>query len=181
MSEYFDALETRDPAARELALLAALSRQVAHARTHAPYFAEALRDVDPQALTSREALAALPVTRKAQLSTLQQASAPLGGLNATPLGALRHIFQSPGPLHEPDGHGPDWWRTARAMYAAGFRRGELVYNIFSYHFTPAGMMMETARTGWAAACFRPASARPNRRCRRCRCCGRPPTPARRPS
>lgn len=143
MSEYFDALETRDPTAREQALLAALSRQVAHARTNAPYFAEALREIDPQALTSREALAALPVTRKAQLSTLQQANAPLGGLNATPLGALRHIFQSPGPLHEPDGHGPDWWRTARAMYAAGFRRGELVYNTFSYHFTPAGMMMET--------------------------------------
>ncbi len=143
MPEYFDPLETRAPEVREQALLAALSRQVTHARTHAPYFAEALRDIDPAALTSRDALAALPVTRKSDLSARQKAMPPLGGLNATPLGGLRHIFQSPGPIHEPDGHDADWWRIARAMFAAGFRSGELVYNTFSYHFTPAGMMMET--------------------------------------
>lgn len=143
MPEYFDALETREPAVRERELLASLARQLVHAKAHAPYFAEQLRDVEPAAIDSRAALAALPVTRKAQLAELQRVRGPLGGLNATPLGGLRHIFQSPGPLHEPDGHAPDWWRTARAMFAAGFRRGDLVYNTFSYHFTPAGMMMET--------------------------------------
>ncbi|CAG9175403.1 phenylacetate--CoA ligase family protein [Cupriavidus respiraculi] len=143
MSEHFDSLETRSPQDREQALMAALSRQVAHARAHAPYFADVLGAVDPAALTTRAALAALPVTRKADVSVLQKSASPLGGLNATPLGGLRHVFQSPGPIHEPDGHGPDWWRTARAMFAAGFRSGELVYNTFSYHFTPAGMMMET--------------------------------------
>lgn len=143
MPEYFDSLETRAPAVREQALLAALARQVAHARDNAPYFAELLRDVDPRSLTSREALAALPVTRKSDLTARQRELPPLGGLNATPLGRLRHVFQSPGPIHEPDGHDANWWRTARAMHAAGFRAGDLVYNTFSYHFTPAGMMMET--------------------------------------
>ncbi|WP_420996201.1 phenylacetate--CoA ligase family protein [Cupriavidus sp. 30B13] len=143
MSEHFDSLETRAPAARAQALLADLRRQVAHAKAHAPYFAQLLREVDPDALDSRAALAALPVTRKSELTQRQRAAPPLGGLNATPLGGLRHIFQSPGPIHEPDGHGADWWRIARAMFAAGFRAGDLVYNTFSYHFTPAGMMMES--------------------------------------
>ncbi|WP_354685641.1 AMP-binding protein [Cupriavidus necator] len=143
MPEHFDSLETRAPEVRERALLAALARQVAHARDNAPYFAEMLSDVDPRLLSSRAALAALPVTRKSELSARQRALPPLGGLNATPLGGLRHVFQSPGPIHEPDGHDADWWRIARAMFAAGFRAGDLVYNTFSYHFTPAGMMMET--------------------------------------
>lgn len=143
MAEHFDSLETRAPELRERELLAALARQVAHAQAHAPYFAEALRGVDARALVSREALAALPVTRKADLAARQAALAPLGGLNATPLGRLRHVYRSPGPIHEPDGHGEDWWRVGRAMFAAGFRAGDLVYNTFSYHFTPAGMMMES--------------------------------------
>ncbi|RZT38683.1 phenylacetate--CoA ligase family protein [Cupriavidus agavae] len=143
MGDYFDSLETRAPAEREAALLAAVARQVAHAQSHAPYFAEILCDVDARDITSRAALAGLPVTRKSELTARQRGAPPLGGLNATPVGGLRHIFQSPGPIHEPDGHAADWWRTARAMFAAGFRAGELVYNTFSYHFTPAGMMMET--------------------------------------
>jgi len=143
MPDYFDSLEARAPDLREAAQMAALAQQVAHARANAPYFAELLRDVDPRTLTSRDALAALPVTRKSDLTARQKAAPPLGGLNGTPLAGLRHVFQSPGPIHEPDGHGPDWWRTARAMHAAGFRAGDLVYNTFSYHFTPAGMMMET--------------------------------------
>lgn len=142
MADYFDSLETRAPAEREAALLAAVARQVAHAQAHAPYFAEVLCDIDARDIGSRQALAQLPVTRKSDLTARQRLAPPLGGLNATPLGGLRHIFQSPGPIHEPDGHGADWWRTARAMFAAGFRSGELVYNTFSYHFTPAGMMME---------------------------------------
>jgi len=143
MAEFFDSLETRAPAEREAALMAAVARQVAHAQAHAPYFAEVLCDVDARAIDSRAALALLPVTRKSELGARQRLAPPLGGLNGTPLGGLRHIFQSPGPIHEPDGHGADWWRTARAMFAAGFRAGELVYNTFSYHFTPAGMMMES--------------------------------------
>jgi len=143
MAEYFDLLETRDPVEREAALIAAVAQQVAHAQSHAPYFAEVLCDVDAREITSRAALAALPVTRKSELTARQRLASPLGGLNATPLAGLRHIFQSPGPIHEPAGFSADWWRTARAMFAAGFRAGDLVYNTFSYHFTPAGMMMES--------------------------------------
>ncbi|MEN7526602.1 MULTISPECIES: phenylacetate--CoA ligase family protein [unclassified Cupriavidus] len=143
MGDYFDSLETRAPAEREASLLAAVSRQVAHAQSHAPYFAEILCDIDAREISSRSALAGLPVTRKSELTARQRGAPPLGGLNATPIGALKHVFQSPGPIHEPDGFSADWWRTARAMFAAGFRAGELVYNTFSYHFTPAGMMMES--------------------------------------
>ncbi|MFG1416466.1 AMP-binding protein [Xanthobacter sp. V0B-10] len=141
-NRYYDAAETRDPQAREAALLAALSAQVAHAKGRSAYFAALFRDVEPQALTSRAALAKLPVTRKSDLLEIQPRSLPFGGLNAVPPGRLSRIFMSPGPIYDPEGHGPDFWRFARALYAAGFRVGEIVHNSFSYHLTPAGSMIE---------------------------------------
>ena len=143
MAEYYDSLETRAPAEREKALLAALPAQIAHAQQHAPGFSRILTDVDPQAVTSRAALARLPVTRKSDLGELQKLEPPLGGLNATPLNKLAKIFVSPGPTYEPQGVSPNWWRSARALFAAGFRAGDLVINTFAYHFTPAGSMMES--------------------------------------
>ena len=143
MTEYYDTLETRDPAAREQALLAALPGQIAHAKKNAQGFARILADADPQAVTTRAALARLPVTRKSDLGELQKRLPPLGGLNATPLNKLANIFVSPGPVYEPEGTAPDWWRTARALFAAGIRPGDLVINTFAYHFTPAGSMMES--------------------------------------
>jgi len=144
MSEHFDTLETRDPALREREQLAALRRQVAHAKAHAPAFAQRLAAVDPAAIDSRASLAALPVTRKSELAELQKASPPFGGLAATRWGEARRVFQSPGPLYEPEGARPDYWRLGRAMFAAGFRAGDLVHNCFSYHLTPAGSMAECA-------------------------------------
>ena len=143
MTEHYDSLETRDPAAREQALFAALPAQIAHAKKNAPGFSRILADFDPQAITTRVALARLPVTRKSDLGELQKKEPPLGGLNATPLNRLAKIFVSPGPVYEPEGAAPDWWRTARALFAAGFRSGNLVINTFAYHFTPAGSMMES--------------------------------------
>ncbi|MHB8666554.1 MAG: phenylacetate--CoA ligase family protein [Burkholderiales bacterium] len=143
MTEYYDSLETRDPAARERALLAALPAQIAHAKGHAPGFARILADVEPQSVCTRAALARLPLTRKSDLGDLQRKAPPLGGLNATPLSKLAKIFVSPGPIYEPEGTGADWWRTARALFAAGFRAGDLVINTFAYHFTPAGSMLES--------------------------------------
>lgn len=143
MDRYFDALETRDPAEREHALFAALPAHVAHAKGNAPGFARILADVDPKAVNSRAALARLPVTRKSELKSLQAALPPLGGLNATPLDRLGKLFVSPGPIYEPEGTSADWWRTARALFAAGFRGGDVVINTFAYHFTPAGSIMET--------------------------------------
>jgi phenylacetate-CoA ligase len=143
MAEHFDALEVRDPAVRERDLLDRLPKQIAHAQANAPGFARILRDVDPRAVTSREALARLPVTRKSDLKALQAETRPLGGLNATPAGKLAKIFVSPGQIYEPEGHGKDWWRTGRALHAGGFRPGDLVVNAFAYHFTPAGSMLES--------------------------------------
>jgi len=146
MPEFFDALETRDPAERESQSMRALARQVAHAREKTPAFAELLAGVDAAAITSRAALAALPVTRKHQLlerQREQRASDPLGGFSALVRGpAMPRLFASPGPIYEPEGTARDYWRSARAMYAAGFRAGDLVHNAFSYHMTPGAFIME---------------------------------------
>lgn len=149
--EHYDGLETRDPEAREQALLAALPLQIAHARSKAPRYAEILAQIDPRAVTSREALATLPVTRKSELIARQKAAPPFGGLAAAAPGQLRRIFMSPGPIYDPEGHGTDPWRLARALFAAGFRAGQLVHNSFSYHLTPAGAMLETGAAALGCA------------------------------
>ena len=147
MSIHFDALETRDPAQREAALLVALPKQVAHAKANAPAFAKSLQSVDAASVNSRAALAKLPVIRKHELLEQQQAqraSDIFGGFSAIAYGkAMPRIFASPGTIYEPEGARGDYWRMARAMFAAGFRENELIHNCFSYHFTPAGSMMET--------------------------------------
>ena len=143
--DFHDTRETRDPEARERELLSRLPAQIAHARAAAPAFGRLLADVDPDSVTSREALATLPVTRKSELLEMQKAARPFGGFSAVGWGtACRRVFASPGPLYEPEGARPDYYRLARALFAAGFRAGDLVHNTFSYHFTPAGSMMETA-------------------------------------
>jgi phenylacetate-CoA ligase len=143
MTDHFDRLETRDPAVREREQLAQLTRQIAHATAHTAAFARILADVDPHAITTRDALAQIPVTRKSELLELQKKDRPFGGFAATRWGDARRVFASPGPICEPEGSAPDYWRLARALYAAGFRRGDLIHNCFSYHFTPAGSMLET--------------------------------------
>jgi len=149
MKTHMDALETRDPAARESALLAALPGQIAHAQKNAPAFAEILKDIKAADITSRNALAKLPVIRKYELLEKQKASRAAGGSVFGGFSAVRYgqqmprVFSSPGPLYEPEGSRPDYWRMARAIAAAGFQSGELIHNCFSYHFTPAGSMMET--------------------------------------
>ena len=143
MTEYYDALETRPPEQRENELFAALPAQIAHAKGNAPYFAALLAGVDPEQVASRKTLAALPVTRKSDLIELQKQRFPFGGLNAIAPGKLARLFVSPGPIYDPEGTGRDFWRTARVMFAAGFRAGDVVHNTFSYHLTPAGSMFET--------------------------------------
>ena len=122
--------------------MAALPKLVGHAKKNAPGFARILRDVRPQDIKTRKALAALPVTRKSDLGTLQKELPPLGGLNATPVEKLGKLFVSPGPIYDPEGVGRDWWRTARGLFAGGFRDGDRVIDTFAYHFTPAGSMLE---------------------------------------
>ena len=143
MTDHYDDLETRAPDARERALFAALPQQITHAKAHAPAFTALLAAVDAAAITSRAALAQLPVTRKSELVGLQQCQPPFGGFAATGWGEIRRVFASPGPLYEPEGARTDYWRVARALFAAGFRSGDLVHNTFSYHLTPAGSILET--------------------------------------
>ena len=140
--EHFDALETRDPQQRERDLMARLAGQIAHAKANTPWFAESLRDVDPAQITTRAALAQLPVVRKHELIELQKQHRPFGGLVAASWGQLGRVFSSPGPIYEPEGRNPDYWRTARALFAAGFRAGDLVHNSFSYHMTPGAWILE---------------------------------------
>jgi len=141
MTAYFDALETRDPQQRERDLMTRLPSLVERAKG-APGWTRLLGDIDAGDITSRAALARLPVTRKSDLKQLQQAQPPFGGMNATPLQSLSRIFMSPGPIFDPEGCGEDWWRYARPFHALGMRRGELIQNCFSYHFTPAAFMVE---------------------------------------
>lgn len=143
MMEYLDALETRTPQSREQALMQRLPALIAQAQTAAGW-ATILKNVAANDISSRQALAQLPVTRKSDLKTLQQQQLPFGGLTTTAPRALGRIFMSPGPIFDPEGTSPDWWRFARPMFAAGLRSGDLIQNCFSYHFTPAAFMVESA-------------------------------------
>ncbi len=152
MTQFFDALETRQPADREAALMAALPLQIAYAQKNASAMAEILRGVDASQITSREALSKLPITRKSELLERQKTARAtsggvemFGGFSTLVRGPnMARVFASPGPINEPDGVGPDYWRGARSLYAAGFRSGDLVHNAFSYHMTPGAFIMESA-------------------------------------
>ncbi len=144
MAKFFDDLETRSPEVRERQLFNALADQLANARKHSPYFAKLLEASLPHEVAGRTELAKLPVTRKSNLMELQTADPPFGAMTAVPLSQLARVFASPGPIYDPQGDKKDFWGFARALYAAGFRAGELVHNTFSYHFTPAGFMLDLA-------------------------------------
>jgi len=138
---HYDNLETRDPALRDREQFARLPETVARAM-RAPGWARQLVGVDPQSITSRDALAKLPVLRKSEISALQKADPPFGGLAFIAPGKARRLLMSPGPIFEPEGDARDWWDSARALYAAGFREGQIVHNSFAYHLTPGGFILE---------------------------------------
>lgn len=161
MNDFYDDLESRSPELREAAQLAALPAQVAHAQTRSAAFADIMRGVDAASVTSRAALARLPVIRKHELLERQLAARQaggaanvFGGFSAVGFGAgMPRVFASPGPIYEPEGTARDYWRMARAIFAAGFRPGELIHNSFSYHFVPAGSMMETGAHAMGCTVF----------------------------
>lgn len=150
MSRYFDALETRSQDEREAALARDLPAVIARALT-APGLAAHLGPVDPAAITSRAALARLPLLRKSDLGAAQKAAFPFGGLTAKPAHAFAHIFQSPGPIYEPGDVSADWWRMGRFLHACGVGPGDIVQNCFGYHLTPAGMIFESGARAVGAA------------------------------
>ena len=158
---HLDTQETRPAAEREAAWMAALPRLVEQARL-APALRENLQGVDAASVTTREALARLSVTRKPELlerQKAQRATDPFGGYSTIGWRALRglagarRVYQSPGPIYEPEGQAGDYWRIARALVAAGFEAGDLVHNSFSYHLTPGAWMMESGAQAIGCAVF----------------------------
>ncbi|MET0195025.1 MAG: AMP-binding protein [Hyphomicrobiaceae bacterium] len=142
MPDHYDQLEVRDAGQRELAQFNLLPGLVRHAAAGAPGWQRHLDGVDAGAVTSRAALAKLPVLKKSDLKELQGREPPFGGLATSATRALSRMFMSPGPIFEPEGFGEDWWRSARALFAAGFRKGDIVHNTFAYHLTPGGWIMD---------------------------------------
>ena len=144
MNEFYDSLETRSSNERAAAQLAALRAQLSHIKNSTTAYARALAQVDTESINDFESFATLPLTRKSELLALQAERRPFGGYTADNSAQLTHVFASPGPIYEPGFAVADFWRFARALYASGFRRGDLVHNCFSYHFTPAGQMFDSA-------------------------------------
>jgi phenylacetate-CoA ligase len=143
MTDHYDALETREPSMREAELFSRLT-DVLRKALEAPGYAEHLRGIDPARITSRAALATLPVLRKADLPARHKATPPFGGFVAGSPGTFARLYTSPGPIFEPEAAHADPWRGARALFAAGFRPGDVVLNTFSYHLTPGGFIFDTA-------------------------------------
>jgi phenylacetate-CoA ligase len=150
---FFDALETRSPEVRERDFLRALSGQFERASRDASGFARLLAGFNARDMSSRRALAQLPVVRKSELKDLQHVQPPFAGLTTVPVGALGRVYASPGPTYDPEGRRTDYWRMARALFAAGFRKGDLVHNCFAYHFTPAGFMADLGAQALGCAVF----------------------------
>lgn len=144
MSEFYDDLETRSADERAQAQFEAIRAQIVHVQNNTAAYSTALKDVDANEITDAESFSTLPLTRKSELIELQQAQRPFGGYTAKDTAFCSHVFASPGPIYEPGFAVPDFWRFARSLYASGIRAGELVHNCFSYHFTPAGQMFDSA-------------------------------------
>ena len=142
MPDHYDPLETRVKTLRDSEEFAALPKIVTHAM-QAPGWAKHLAGVDARHVTTRAALAKLPVLQKSDIAALQKDDPPFGGLNVTPPGKAKRLLMSPGPIFEPEGEGKDWYGAARALYAAGFRSGDVVHNSFAYHLTPGGFILES--------------------------------------
>jgi phenylacetate-CoA ligase len=143
MSEYFDELETRDPAQRQQQQIQAIAKQVSHARLNTQAYKVLFADIVPNKIVDAASFSQLPITRKSDLIELQKTNRPFGGYSAIATSQFDQVFASPGPIYEPGCSRHDYWRFARTLYAAGFRAGELIHNCFSYHFTPAGAMVES--------------------------------------
>lgn len=152
-NSFYDELETRSADQREASLLAALPEQIHLAQRRAPAYGRILGGIDAMAVTTWKSLAALPVTRKSDLTELQGREPPFGGFSAVAPGELARIFASPGPIFDPEARRMDYWRFARALFATGFRAGDVLHNCFSYHFTPAGSMFESGAHALGCAVF----------------------------
>ena len=139
---HFDTRERQDPVQRDRDLFAKLPDLLAHATSKSLAWAEHLADQDLAGVRDRKTLADLPVLRKSDLLERQKANPPFGGYLAGDLSEAARVFMSPGPIWEPQAPGLDPWNGARSLFAAGFRKGDVVLNAFSYHLTPGGFILD---------------------------------------
>lgn len=139
---YYDELEIRDPDAREHDHFDRVVEAMKRAMT-APGWGRQLQGFDPSSVASRADFAKLPLLRKSELPALQQADPPFGGFNVGPPGKARRLMMSPGPIFWPECETPDGYGAARALFARGFRPGDIVHNAFSYHLTPGAFILES--------------------------------------
>ncbi|HSG94173.1 MAG TPA: AMP-binding protein [Afifellaceae bacterium] len=144
MTDHFDALECRDAATREADFFVRFPPFLSQAMEQAPGLKRHLEDIDPAAISARAALADLPVLRKAEVMAMQAADPPFGGFVPASVLAGARVFMSPGPVWEPQGLGHDPWNAARALFAAGFRKADIVVNCFGYQLTPGGFILDEA-------------------------------------
>ena len=149
---FYSALETRSADERDAWIADELPKQIAHAQSRTAGFAATLKDVDASSITDFAALANLPVLRKSELAQAQAEQRPLGGFSSDDIKPAQ-VFQSPGPIYEMGQRGLDWWRFGRFLTALGLGKEDIVQNCFSYHFTPAGMMLENGIQAVGGAVF----------------------------
>ena len=136
-----DDLEKRSIKEREDSQFKQLREIIKNAKLNSKGWKKIIGEVNNEEIIDKKSLSKLPITRKSLLSELQNDIPPFGGLTTLEVNKFKNIFVSPGPIYEPGGAN-DFWRMSRAMKAAGFKKGEILYNTFSYHLTPAGQMME---------------------------------------
>ncbi len=142
MTCYFDDQEHQPSTQREQQLFQALPEFIEQVKGLSIYYKQILMQVEAKDINSRKALERLPITRKSDLVSLQSSEQPFAGIDASSA-KISRVFQSPGPINDPENDAPDWWRMGRAFYAAGFRANDLVLNCLSYHLTPGGFIMDS--------------------------------------
>lgn len=161
-SPYYSMREVRGGEEREFELFSQLRHSLRALMSSTPRMAEQLDGIDIDTLQTREDLAAIPVVRKSTLMQKQHdlrgaggvvGEAVFGGFAPVTWGQVARVYGSPGPIYELDTNRPDYWRMAQALYAAGIRPGMLVHNCFSYHFTPAGNMLESGALALGCSVF----------------------------
>jgi len=130
-----------------------LAQTVRHAYANAPAWRARLdaAGIDPERVRAEDDLNPLPVLHKEDLVPLQAAALPFGGLLGQAVGEVARLFMSPGPIYDPEGAIPDYWRFGPALQSAGIGQGDVVMVCFNYHLSPAGFMFDSAARALGAA------------------------------
>ncbi|KAF0819895.1 MULTISPECIES: phenylacetate--CoA ligase family protein [unclassified Cytobacillus] len=123
-----------------------LKEVIHHAYENASGFKRRIEEagISPGDMQTLKDLEKIPVLKKDRLPELQSADQPFGGFTAVKPYEMERIFMSPGPIYDPQTNGKDFWRFSEALKTAGFGKGDIVQNTFSYHLSPAGFMFDSA-------------------------------------